>query len=172
MFFLQAAQAPVAVRIENRVYYLPKMTMDDLIAWGMDIVTRRVETITADMEDAKKHEYLSFYPITAPNIQEMSVHVRTVEGIKRVITQCFSSPDVKGFMVDEKGAVLRKDPVPPPTEQEISEWIVSSGIGRCAALAWELADMRDVSQENPSPKKEGNSHPTATTKSERVGSAS
>lgn len=151
MFFMQAAQAPVAVRIQDRVYYVPKMTMDELVAWGLDVVNERVQRITANMDDGRKREHLTFYPVVEPNLQEMSTLVRTVSGIKKVVTQCMSSADVQGFQVDKYGKVDRSKSVPRPTEQEVAEWVVSSGVGRLTALAWELADLRDVAQENPYP---------------------
>ena len=149
MFFMQAVQAPVIVRVDNRVFFVPKMTMDEMVEWGLHLVTQRFELNTANMDEGQKREYLTFYPIVPPNLQEMALHVRTVAGIQHVLTTCLSNKDVKGFMVDDKGKPDPKRPVPNLNEQEIAQLIASSGIGRGAALAWELADMRDVSKEDP-----------------------
>jgi len=174
MFFLQAAQAPVAVRIEDKVFYVPKMTMDELVNWGLDIVTARVSSITQDMDDGRKREYLTFYPIVAPNLQEMGMQVRTVEGIKKVVRQCFLNAAVQGFQVDPRTQQPDRDKqVAKPTEQQVDEWIVNSGVGRLAGLAWELADLRDVSQENPNPTPKGiPSDGDPLTKREKAGSSS
>lgn len=143
MFFLQAAMAPVQVRYLNGIYNVPKMNMDELIIWALEVRQERVEAQTANMEDGQRREHMALYPPIEPDLKEMHILVGTPSGIKKVLRTCL--PKAAGVHYKTK------KPIPPLNEQQIEELIISNSAGRQSGLAWELIDIRDTSQINPYP---------------------
>jgi hypothetical protein len=97
MFFLQAAMAPVPVRFKNRQYDVPKMIMDEIITWAVEVRSERVEAQTADMEDAERRQHMAMFPPVEPDLKEMHLLVGTPSGIKKVLRTCL--PKAKGRLV-------------------------------------------------------------------------
>jgi hypothetical protein len=131
MFFLQAAMAPVPVRFKNRQYDVPKMIMDEIITWAVEVRSERVEAQTADMEDAERRQHMAM--------------VGTPSGIKKVLRTCL--PKAKGRLV--KNNKVTNEEVPPLTDQEIEELFSTNPIGRLSGIAWQLLEISDTSRERP-----------------------
>jgi hypothetical protein len=145
MFFLQAAMAPVPVRFKNRQYSVPKMIMDDIITWAVDVRTERVEAQTADMEDAERRQHMAMFPPVEPDLKEIHMLVGTPSGIKKVLRTCL--PKAEGRLV--KNNKVTDDKVPPLTDQEIEELFSTNPIGRLSGIAWQLLEISDTSRERP-----------------------
>lgn len=140
MFFLQASKAPVAVTIEDEVYLVPKMRMKDIAEWGARIKAEKVDKLTAGMDGTKRQEYLTFYDVPMPDINEFRALSVTLDGAD--------------YILKTQLAKARTDAGKAITVQEIEELLDSIPLGTKAQLAYTIGDMADTSQKNVKTKRE------------------
>lgn len=160
MFFLQAAMAPVPVRWKDRIYNVPKMTMDELVVWATEVRQERLEVVTADMNENQRREHLAMYPPIEPDLQEMNRLASTPSGIRKILRTCL--PKAAGVVIKTQQACQSL------TDQEIEELFMTNSLGRLSGIAWELIDIKDTSQVNPYPMDQNGGEDKNPTRSTRM----
>lgn len=140
MFFLQASKAPVAVTIEDEVYLVPKMRMKDVTEWGAKIQSAKEAQLTAGMDATKRQEYLTFYGVPMPDINEFRALSVTLDGADYILKTQLAKART------EDGRAM--------TVQDIDILLDSIPLGTKAQLAYTIGDMADTSQKNVKAKKE------------------
>lgn len=135
MLFLQAAQAPVIVKLGEELLTIPKYTMEDIVEWGQGLADQRAEAATAEMDEVKRREFYTFYPPTPPPLEELKRLLRTPPGITDVVTKCLMRAK------RSKGGKA----LPAYGEEEVKELLRTNGVGRLGGLAWILADIDEGS---------------------------
>lgn len=121
MFFLQASQSPVLVKLwDGTDVTIQKFTIDDCIQWGAEIRDQRILVATKGMSEGVRREFLTFYPPVPPDLNEIRRMVRTAEGSKYIVGKCLS-----------------RCKLPADTLQKI----LGGSTAQLSKLAWELADI-------------------------------
>lgn len=143
MFFLQAARAPVVVMWGDKKLLIPKFTVGESIEWAAEIQANMAENATAGLDEEKKVQYLTFYPVLPPTKNELRRMVMTDSGAKYVCETCLKKASIK----DERG--ITRASGPDGTNQAISneeiKEIIEANHGRLVALAAVLFDFNDTS---------------------------
>lgn len=151
MYFLQIAQSTIQLRLGRKLLLtVPKFEIDEAIAWGSEILQQEIETKTKDMDDVRRAEFLNLYPQLTPDLNSMRGYLRTVEGVKKVITTCLLKAKVQKILKENKdGKVLKAEDIDPLTPEMVEEYVKVNGTGRLGGLAWVLADIDDQSVMRP-----------------------
>jgi hypothetical protein len=165
--FLQAMQAPVVVELPqmgqspSRILHIPKLEIDDIVAWGAEREAEIVESATSQMNEFQKREYMALYPPSSPDLNELRRLVYTPPGIKKVLQLCL--PKAKVFEKTETGPGRELDPLFP---EEVQQLLKANGTGALSRLAFAVADLVDQSMVVPpkagekAPKGDGDVNPT------------
>jgi hypothetical protein len=135
MYFLQVAQAPLILQLVDPTkpkakpeqITLSRFPLSEVVAWASELAQQMEERSTEGLDDLRRREYLTMYPVIPPSVDEMKRHVRTPAGIERVLTYSFVAAG--------------------KTQEYVQDLMKINGTGRMAKLAWELADMEDKSLE-------------------------
>lgn len=136
MFLLQATMAPVIAEITGkRKLLIPKMSLQDVVAWAAVLKDEEIEEMTKGLEAAQKREYLTVYPPTSPDFNYMRRMSHTPEGVRYILN--FSLP--KASVQNEDGS-----PAQALTEAEISG-IVAGSPYQLEILATMIVDLMDTS---------------------------
>lgn len=144
MFFLQAMQSPILVTLVHAggrtVLSIPKMTMDDIMAWMAEYKQEMMESRLKDLDEARRREFETFYGAIDPDINDAGKLIRTPKGTQYVILNRLPlATKVSGADFDYK------------SQQGVLSTVLANGMGRMFPLAWALADLTDNSQTDPSP---------------------
>src|SRR5688500_16188182 len=126
-FFLEAAQAPIVVEWDNKLLFIPKFTIDDIAAWGAQIMSQRIDFVTKDLDEHKRREYLRFYAPTPPSIGDLTFIVRSAVGARAILRAWPAGAKV--FVPTPDGG--KGGPLPSLTSDEIEQIIRVNGTGRC-----------------------------------------
>lgn len=150
MYFLQAAQTPVTVKLGDRTLTIPKYELSEVMIWADEIEKSRTEELTAGLDDIKAREWKAYYPPIPPDMAEMKRMLRTIPAIQRVCRTCLLNATVTG----PNGQNL-----PKLMDADVEALFKSNGTGRLAGLAWVLADLTDDSLSSDPSVKEGADDP-------------
>lgn len=154
MFFLQAAQADVAIRLGKYKFLVPKFEMDDVVQWGVEVAETQNELHTRDFDEVRKQEWNAFYGRMSLTFDELKRLLRTPLGVEKVFKTCMKKAKV--FKVTQeaipadvaKRTKARPEKVveaPALTDEQVEAVYKVNGPGRLSGFVWVLADLDDTS---------------------------
>jgi hypothetical protein len=170
MFLLQSLQAPfpfMLARQDNSgvpeyIIEAAKYTLDEGIAWGA-VLAERARTKQKEGLNAKEQrDFDIMYPPYPLSLGDIKRALLTPEGAKEVVGVCMDRAKVWNVKLVDKIEVKlgRKFKVSVPEKgepvtdaaklQEIKSRVLNgNGTGALTQLAWELADIHDLTPEAP-----------------------
>lgn len=173
MFFLQSVQAPFVFTLNGDdgkpcyVVKVPRYTIGDAIEWGVVLAERWRAEQTKDLKtENERRDFNQMHPAYPLTPADLKVAVGSVEGAKEVINDTIPKAKVykaaeishvSSRKVDGKEKKFKttrwdagEDITSPQTTKDVlNRVLVGNGASALCRIAWEIADLRDISPQAP-----------------------
>lgn len=150
MFFLQAAQTPAEVRIDqDRVAIVPLMLLEDMASWAAEISSARQDEAMKEFDEQQRAQFIQMFPSASPDINELKRIVATVDGAKTIVRRQLLAAKVVKYQPKKKTSEMKS--VDPLTQEEVDSILSLQGSNRVITMAWALCQFQDNALVNPYP---------------------